>query len=239
MDVSRAEPVPDEAEKPDPGLVDPADAHSVEMQQAVVWLRQRWQFASVLASLRELTTSLHLQRVSADQLELALVKAKSQSSLIAELLCKLSWQSESGKYLGKDFQDWDKVLKERVQAMYGDDAAQSHLTDQHWLSMGLQAKVCFPSCKNIFHSAKCAIARSEAPLRGLKATVSASSSLQLKVLNDLCNWKMQEQSGSKHPEVKLLLLTPYFSLSTSIPKQSILCMHNSVYVPCLVKFKAS
>ena len=145
MDRMKAEMGPAEGEKPDPGLVDPADAHSVEMHQAIVWLRERWQFASIIASLRELAGSLHLQRVSADQLELALVNAKSQHSLLDEVLCKLSWQSGSGSYLGKDFQEWEKPLKERMQIMYGEDAAQRDLINQPWLSMGLQAKVSIQS----------------------------------------------------------------------------------------------
>ena len=154
MDIIKAEAGPGEGEKPDPGLVDPADAHSVEMHEAIVWLRQRWEFASIVASLRALAGSLHLQKVSADQLELALVKAKSQHSLLPEVLCKLSWQSGSGSYLGKDFQDWETVLKERLQAMYGEDAAQKDSINQPWLSLDLEAKVSnlylFDPCRGPF-----------------------------------------------------------------------------------------
>ena len=49
MDVIKAESGPEEGEKPDPGLVDRADAHSVEMHEAIVWLRERWQFATRVA----------------------------------------------------------------------------------------------------------------------------------------------------------------------------------------------
>ena len=132
-------PLSDDA--PDPGLIVLAEGQTVDLNQAVAWLRHRWQFALSLYFIRLLAVPLHLPRVSADQLELALVKPKAQHLLAIELLCKLCWPADSPHYLGKDFSQWETVLKERMQAMYGDDTAESSLSSQHWLSMSLQFKV--------------------------------------------------------------------------------------------------
>ena len=144
MDAVTKESEEMEGEQPDSERVCLAEGHLVDVNQAIAWLRHSWQFATIVYSIRMLAGPLHLQRLSTDQLEQALVKPKLQHSVLAELLVKLSWPTSSGKVLGDDLHAWEKVLSERLRAIYGDDdIAHTSLLDKPWLNMSLQEKVTF------------------------------------------------------------------------------------------------
>lgn len=135
------------SENPDPGLVLVSNGPPVDARQGIAWLRHKWQFAATVSLIRSIALPLHLERLSVDQLEQALVKPSSQQAFVAELLCKLACPTSSEKFLGKDFQAWEEVLRTRVQAIYGDDAGQDPFLAEPWRKMSLQTRVSPPKIR--------------------------------------------------------------------------------------------
>lgn len=124
-----------------PCVAMPTDGPVVDNEQALTWLRRNWQFAAVLLCIRILAVPLRLQRLSADQIEQALVKAGSPQASLLELICKLCWPSSKETSFGKDHSGREKLLIERLQILYSGDETQDLLKGHSWIDLSLQTKV--------------------------------------------------------------------------------------------------
>lgn len=135
MEVASSEREDGEAIAPDPKLVSVSGSPGGEAKQAVAWLRQDYQFGALESLIRQLALPLRLGRLSIDQLEQALVKPATQAESVAELLCKLAWPTAKQELLGKDFQGWEEVMRERLQTINGADNEQYPQASQPWKEM--------------------------------------------------------------------------------------------------------